>query len=72
MLFMLAVGALLGAAAVVLCQQYARDAFRPSEERRHDRLRRRAALGAMRPFGDADWRPTRPPRQVPGAGRRAA
>ena len=37
MLFMLAVGALLGAAAVVLCQQYALDAFRPSEERRHDR-----------------------------------
>ncbi len=72
MLFILTVGALLGGAAVLLYQQWAHEAFRPPEEQRHERLRRRAVVAAIRPFGDADWRPARPPREAPRAGRRAA
>ncbi|MCY4640258.1 MAG: hypothetical protein OXC94_07960 [Chloroflexi bacterium] len=63
---------LVGAAGVLLYQQWALAAFRPSEERRYRRLRRRAAVAAMRPFGDADWRPARPSRQAPPARRHAA
>ncbi len=72
MLFVLTVGVLLGGAGVLLCQQWVQGALRPPDQRRHERLRRRAAVAAMRPFGDADWRPARPPREAPRARRHAA
>ncbi len=84
MLFALVVGALVGGAAVLLWQQWAHEALVPAAERRggrgaeriggraSERLRRRALVAAVRPFGDANWRPARPPRGTQRARGRAA
>lgn len=76
MLFTLVVGTLVGGAAVLLWQQWAREALVPGAERTggraREQLRRRALLAAVRPFGDANWRPARPPRSPQRARSRAA
>ena len=76
MLFILIVGALVGGAAVLLWQQWAQQALVPAAERTggrgSERLRRRALVAAVRPFGDANWRPARPPRAAQRARGRAA
>ncbi len=62
MLFVLVVGVLFGGAAVLLWQQWAREALVPAGERSREGLRRRALVAAVRPFGDANWRPAQPRR----------
>jgi len=71
MLFMVTVGVLLGGAAVLLAQQWLGEAMVPAAERSRERLRRRAVLAAVRPFGSAEWQPARPLRRG-GRPRRAA
>ena len=80
MLFMLIVGTLVGGAAVLLWQQWAHEALVPAAARTHARagtrasvqLRQRALVAAVRPFGDANWRPARPSRRPQHARSRAA
>jgi hypothetical protein len=76
MLFMLIVGTLVGGAAVLLWQQWAHEALVPGAARAGTRasvqLRQRALVAAVRPFGDANWRPARPPRRPQHARSRAA
>jgi hypothetical protein len=76
MLFILVVGVVVGGAAVLLLQQWAYETLVPAADRTggraREQLRRRALVAAVRPFGDANWRPARPPRGVPRARSRAA
>jgi hypothetical protein len=75
MMFILVVGVLVVGAAVLLLQQWAHEALVPAADRTgggaREQLRRRALVAAVRPFGDANWRPARP-RPVPRARSRAA